>query len=602
MRKHEDFKMGQSSFRKGPFWPTLLLPFLLPGHEARGQETGPNLLRNNDFGDVAAAEPIGWTKSGSGTWSIEPGRFGDWCLKLTAATPNQPKAEIWARSSDFAVKPGKRYLLVFWAKGEGLKQAEGISSLVSWEFRKPDGQSLPVMEEWRTGIFEEYCAGRWNVGHVVVTAPEGAASARLVLWLGIYQPKKKGSICFDRLRVTEYQPPIPAGATWFYRAATYGVGGDQVDDPQTKTGQAWKMTVKKHQPGGKISGPLIMDQEPGLYRAVFRMKVADRSSPTRQVFLHITGDGLASTGLTSGRTINGTDFAAPNQYQEFAVEFIRSPFGGVQYLVDWSGGTDLWVDGVTVYQERLLSDLDLVKFYGLDAGRAAALPIGQKAYVCQGLNAGLWRLEDALAGAKTPIATTAWLSTGSGDLLKMAPPFPQRPQELSDTRLLVLTDVHAQSLGFMGRKLVRDFVAAGGGLFVAGGFHSLGRGGLERTLLEEVLPVRVVRTFDLVRCQPPASLKPVDALLFPAVVDWTQSPQCFWLHRVEVKDRAKVLIRANGDPFLVIGKYGKGRTAVCLGTVLGKAPPDAHPFWQWQDWLQVLNEVLSYLKHDGRDW
>ena len=79
---------------------------------------------------------------------------------------------------------------------------------------------------------------------------------------------------------------------------------------------------------------------------------------------------------------------------------------------------------MTVYQERLLSDLDLVKFYGLDAGRAAALPIGQKAYVCQGLNAGLWRLENALARSKTPIATTAWLYTGSGDLLKMAPPFP----------------------------------------------------------------------------------------------------------------------------------------------------------------------------------
>jgi hypothetical protein len=90
------------------------------------------------------------------------------------------------------------------------------------------------------------------------------------------------------------QPPIPAGATWFYRAATYGVGGDQVDDPQTKTGQAWQMTVKKHQPGGKISGPLIMDQKPGLYRAVFRMKVADRSSPPRQVLLRITCDGLPS--------------------------------------------------------------------------------------------------------------------------------------------------------------------------------------------------------------------------------------------------------------------------------------------------------------------
>ena len=35
------FKMGQSSFRKGFFWPTLLLPFLLLGHGARGRERGP---------------------------------------------------------------------------------------------------------------------------------------------------------------------------------------------------------------------------------------------------------------------------------------------------------------------------------------------------------------------------------------------------------------------------------------------------------------------------------------------------------------------------------------------------------------------------------
>jgi hypothetical protein len=311
---------------------------------------------------------------------------------------------------------------------------------------------------------------------------------------------------------------------------------------------------------------------------------------------------LADNWFTAGRTINGTDFTASNQYQEFTVEFIRSPFGGVQYLVEWSGGTDLWLDGVTVHQERLLSDLDLIKLYRLDADAAAAPAIGQKAYVCRGLNADLWRIEDGLARSKTLIGTTAWLYTGSGNLLKLAPPFPQRPQEFSDTRLLVLTDVHAQSLGFMGRKLVRDFVAAGGGLFVVGGFHSFGRGGLERTLLEEVLPVRIVRTFDLVRSEPPASLKPVDASLFPAAIDWSQAPQCFWLHRLEVKDGARVLIRADGDPFLVVGAYGKGRVAVCPGTVLGKAPPGAHPFWQWPYWPQVLNEVFSHLKHEGRDW
>jgi uncharacterized membrane protein len=579
---------------------SLLLLFL--GREGRGQGTRPNLLRNGDFEKVAAGEPAGWTKSGSGTWSVEPGRFGNRCLKLTAATQKQEKAEIRASSSGFPVTPGKHYLLVFWAEGEGLKQAEGISSQVYWEFQRPNGSGIPTLEEWKTTVFESSCEGRWNVGHLVVKAPAEAASARLIAWLGTYQSGKNGSVYFDHLQITEYHPPTPEGATWFYRSATYGVGGDQVDDPQTRTGQAWKATVKKHRPGGKISGPLIMDQEPGLYRAVFRIKVADRTSPNRLAFLRITGDGLASTWLTAGRSVTAADFAQPNQYQEFTLEFIRSPFGGVQFLVDWYGGTDMWLDGVTVHEERLLSDLDLARLYGLDAGPAVAPPIGRKAYVCQGLNAGLWRFDEALAFSKTPTVTVAWLTSGAGDLLKMSPSFPQRSEELSDTRLVVLSDVHAQSLGFMGRKVLRDFVAVGGGLLVVGGFHSFGHGGLERTLLEDVLPVRVLRTFDLAPCQPPSCLKPANASLFPTGIPWSQSPQCLWLHRVEVKPGGKVLIKAGEDPFLVAGHYGKGRVAVCLGTVLGKAPQDAHPFWQWHEWPQIMSEVINYLKQQGRDW
>ena len=34
---------------------------------------------------------------------------------------------------------------------------------------------------------------------------------------------------------------------------------------------------------------------------------------------------------------------------------------------------------------------------------------------------------------------------------------------------------------------------------MTGGFHLFGHGGLERSLLEDVLPVRVSRTFDLRR-------------------------------------------------------------------------------------------------------
>ena len=135
-----------------------------------------------------------------------------------------------------------------------------------------------------------------------------------------------------------------------------------------------------------------MDQEPGLYRAVFRMKAADRTSPRRLAFLRVTGDGLVSTGLTAGRTINGTDFAEPNQYQEFAVEFIRSPFGGLQSpsMVRGHGPVARRRDdspGAAAVGPRSGRALSPQRRLGCNADDRS------KAYVCQGLIAGLWRLK-----------------------------------------------------------------------------------------------------------------------------------------------------------------------------------------------------------------
>ena len=46
------------------------------------------------------------------------GPLGERCLKIAVGAPNQERAEIWARSSDFAVTPGNLYLLVFGRKGK----------------------------------------------------------------------------------------------------------------------------------------------------------------------------------------------------------------------------------------------------------------------------------------------------------------------------------------------------------------------------------------------------------------------------------------------------------------------------------------------------
>ena len=39
--------------------------------------------------------------------------------------------------------------------------------------------------------------------------------------------EEEGSVCLGRIRVAGYDPPAPTETTSLYRAATYGIGGDQ---------------------------------------------------------------------------------------------------------------------------------------------------------------------------------------------------------------------------------------------------------------------------------------------------------------------------------------------------------------------------------------
>ncbi len=82
--------------------------------------------------------------------------------------------------------------------------------------------------------------------------------------------------------------------------------------------------------------------------------------------------------------------------------------------------------------------------------------------------------------------------TGSEVTLREPESLTERLSDLARYDAIVLADVPAARLSFERQKALQEYVRAlGKGLVVTGGANSFGRGGYERTTLEEILPVAV---------------------------------------------------------------------------------------------------------------
>ncbi|MDP6111278.1 MAG: HEAT repeat domain-containing protein [Planctomycetota bacterium] len=51
---------------------------------------------------------------------------------------------------------------------------------------------------------------------------------------------------------------------------------------------------------------------------------------------------------------------------------------------------------------------------------------------------------------------------------------------------------------------------------------------------------------------------------------------------------------------LIVGRHGRGRTAVFAGTVNGEPPEGVTAFWLWHDWPQLLANTIEWLIGPGR--
>jgi uncharacterized membrane protein len=185
--------------------------------------------------------------------------------------------------------------------------------------------------------------------------------------------------------------------------------------------------------------------------------------------------------------------------------------------------------------------------------------------------------------------------------------FPQSLAGLQKHDVVALSDIGSDTLllhpdTFAGSKctadrleLIRQFVEQGGGFIMIGGYLSFqGYGGAAHyrfTPVEEILPVELYDCDDRVEC--PSGFAP------EVVADHeiTRGLPMSWpplLGYNKVKPKGKILVRTGrGDPLLVVGEYGAGRTAAFTSDCSPHwAPPE---FVNWDYYGDFWFKLMSWL-------
>lgn len=198
--------------------------------------------------------------------------------------------------------------------------------------------------------------------------------------------------------------------------------------------------------------------------------------------------------------------------------------------------------------------------------------------------------------------------------------FPFDAGGLSEYRAIILSDIGANSLllppdvWLHGRrvpnrlKLIREWVAAGRGLLMVGGYFSFqgidGKARWRGTPVEDALPVTCLPYDD--RIEVPEGFVPVMAapadhpILAGLDGEW---PFLLGANEIIVRDRPDVDILARlpeeqgAHPLLVTGTHGKGRSAAWASDIGPHWVPQA--FCDWHGYGRLWTNLLTWLTPDA---
>lgn len=185
--------------------------------------------------------------------------------------------------------------------------------------------------------------------------------------------------------------------------------------------------------------------------------------------------------------------------------------------------------------------------------------------------------------------------------------FPATAEALADYACVILSDIGANTLllhpetftrsTVLPNRLhaIRDYVAAGGGLVMVGGYMTFqgidGKAQYAGTAVEEALPVTLSRWDD--RVESPQGVVPQLVSDHPALAgvprEW---PALLGYNRVEAKADGQVLATVGPDPLLAVGSFGGGRS-VAFTSDCGPhwAPP---PFVEWDGYTPLWQGIVRW--------
>jgi uncharacterized membrane protein len=187
--------------------------------------------------------------------------------------------------------------------------------------------------------------------------------------------------------------------------------------------------------------------------------------------------------------------------------------------------------------------------------------------------------------------------------------FPFTKEELDKYDAVILSDIGSNTLLLSAGTFVRseflpdrcdvicDYVNGGGALCMIGGYMSFSgidaKARYGKTALAKALPVEVLEIDD--RCETPAGVNPIILKKeHPVLQDVEEKwPRFLGYNRTIAKKDSTVAATINGDPFIVTGTYGKGRTAIFSS--------DCSPHWgskefmEWKSYSRFWTNLASWL-------
>lgn len=191
--------------------------------------------------------------------------------------------------------------------------------------------------------------------------------------------------------------------------------------------------------------------------------------------------------------------------------------------------------------------------------------------------------------------------------------FPATMEDLGRYDVVILSDIGAnsfllpQSTWVHGRSgpnrlaLLADWVRAGGGLMMAGGYLSFqgfqARANFARSPLAEVLPVAMSDYDDRVEA-PEGAVPALESVQHPVGRAWAPDPPALLgYNRVTAKPEAEVVASVGGDVLIAAAEVGAGRSLVWTSDIGPHWCPQE--FLDWGGFDPLMASMVQWLRREG---